>query len=220
MIDHVSMFIEPDGPEIARMEAAGLVETYRRSHPGQGTRNVCYCFDNLFLELLWVDEPDAARSATIARTRLYERSLWRTNGACPFGIAWRRPSLHPALTVPTWTFTPPYLPDGMSIPVATDSDDVRQPMMFESPGAAAPIEWPPEKRGSLQHDAGFGVVREILLMMPPESPPSAALQAIGARCVPHLRLGQSSMYAMHIRVASLNQKPDLMLSFPLQASTD
>lgn len=214
MIDHVFVFVEADGPEIAMMKATGLVETYRRDHPGQGTRNVCYCFDNLFLELLWVDDPDAARSAAIKRAGLYERSLWRTNGACPIGIAWRRSSHHPAMTIPTWAFTPPYLPEGMSIAVAKDSDDARQPMMFESPGSTAPAEWPPEKRGALQHGAGLGVIREISLMMPPASPPSDALKAIVAHCAPSIRLGQASTYGLHVRIASLNQKPDLLLSIP------
>ena len=218
MIDHVFMFVEADGPEIALLEATGLVETYRRVHPGQGTRNVCYCFDNLFLELLWVDDPDAARSDPIKRTGLYERSLWRTNGACPFGIAWRQSSTHPTMTVPTWAFTPPYLPDGVSITVATDGDDAGQPMMFESPGSTAPADWPPEKRGALQHGAGLGAVREIALMMPPASAPSAALKSIAGNCSPHLRLGQASTYAMHMRIASLDHEPDVQLSLPLPPS--
>jgi hypothetical protein len=90
MIDHVFMLVSADGPEIDHLASMGLVETYRCTHPGQGTRNVCYCFDNVFLELLWVDDNDAARSDAIKRTGLYERSLWRTSGTCPFGIAWRR----------------------------------------------------------------------------------------------------------------------------------
>lgn len=45
-LDHIFVFIRPDGPEAARLEAIGLVESYRRDHPGQGTSNVCYCFEN------------------------------------------------------------------------------------------------------------------------------------------------------------------------------
>jgi hypothetical protein len=46
-IDHLFVFIEPDGPEIEALRRLGLVETYRRAHPGQGTANVCFAFDNL-----------------------------------------------------------------------------------------------------------------------------------------------------------------------------
>ena len=65
MIDHILMFVEADGLEIDNLASLGLVQTYRRIHPGQGTQNVCYCFDNLFLELLWVNDCDAARSDAI-----------------------------------------------------------------------------------------------------------------------------------------------------------
>jgi Glyoxalase-like domain len=215
MIDHIFVFVEPGGTDAAMMGAMGFIETYRRTHPGQGTQNVCYCFDNLFIELLWVDDPVAAQSAPIRRTGIYDRSLWRTNGACPFGIAWRRSAKHPAGTVPTWKYSPPYLPEGLSIPVATAGDDTRQPMMFESPGSLAPVDWPPEQRGSLQHSAGLGGVREIALGMPSTAPPSDALISIATNCTPDIRLFQANTYAMEIRIASINHLHDKHISLPL-----
>jgi hypothetical protein len=214
VIDHIFMFIEADGPEIDGMASLGLVETYRRTHPGQGTQNVCYCFDNLFLELLWVNDPSEARSEAIKRSGLYERSLWRNNGTCPFGISWRRSQGGPATEIPTWEFKPPYLPKGITIPVAIDSDDVRQPMMFESPGAAPPLEWPMEKRGPLQHRAGWGAVTDIRLAMPPDAPPSHALRAIARSEGPPVRV-ESGAYRLHLRVASLVNHADLQITLPL-----
>lgn len=216
MIDHVFVLVEPDGSEAVMMKAMGFVETYRRKHPGQGTQNVCYCFDNLFLELLWVDDPDAAQSAAIRRTGIYERSQWRSNGACPFGIAWRKSTKQPEIMLPTWAYSPPYLPNDVSISVATDGDDPRQPMMFESPGSMAPADWPPEKRGSLQHSVGLGAVRDITLGMPLIAPPSEALNIIVANCSPDLRVVQAETYSMEIRIASLGGKQDMLLSFPFQ----
>ena len=99
MIDHVFMLVEANGPEMDGMASLGLIETYRRPHPGQGTQNVCYCFDNLYLELIWVDDEEAVRSNGIQRTGLYERSLWRTKGTCPFGIAWRKCEGQPAFAL-------------------------------------------------------------------------------------------------------------------------
>jgi len=217
VIDHIIMFVEADGLEIGRMASLGLVETYRRNHHGQGTQNVCYCFDNLFLELLWVNDGDAARSQVIKRARIYERSLWRTNGACPFGIAWRRSFDGPAFTIPTWEFTPPYLPMGLSIPVATESDDPRQPLMFESPGGTPPVEWPMERRGSLQQDAGLGAVTEIRLTMPVDVPPSEALRVIARAGEPRVRVDAGREYRVQLRVASLVDKPDLEINLPLPA---
>ncbi|MBR0555784.1 VOC family protein [Ciceribacter sp. L1K23] len=213
MIDHVFLFIEPDGPEIARLTAMGLVETYRRRHPGQGTANVCFCFDNMFLELLWIEDAAEARSSRIVRTGLYERSLWRQTDACPFGIAWRRTLPGPVIDVATWAFSPPYLPEGMSIAVATDSDDPRQPMMFESPGSTAPAEWPPEKRGALQHGAGLTTILDITLTLPTTTPPSAALNTIARHGSPSLTLCPGESYGMRLRVAAPGRAEDMIIDF-------
>lgn len=201
-IDHLFLFVPSNGPEISRLAQSGFVETYRRVHPGQGTANVCYCFDNLYLELLWVDDPDAVRSAPIARTRLFERSLWRDNGACPFGIAWRGGD--PVFGEPTWSFRPPYLPAGDSIPVATHSDDPGQPMMFRSPGTAGPCDWPAERRGHLQRSGGFGAVTGVKLDLPAEIPVSGALRWLADHTI--LDVGRSGYgnYALTLAIEKLD----------------
>jgi hypothetical protein len=208
------MLVEADGPEVKNLASLGLVETYRRTHSGQGTQNVCYCLDNLLLELLWVNDREAARSDAIKRSGIYDRSMWRTNGTCPFGIAWRQFPPGPASTLPTWDFKPHYLPEGMSISVATDSDDLRQPMMFGSPGATPPIEWPESKRGSLQHKVGLGAVTDIRLTMPVDARPGSALMAIAQSDAPPLRIDSPGAYCLDLRIASLVNKPDLQLAIP------
>lgn len=195
-IDHLFLFVPPDGPDVSRLAHLGFVETYRRTHPGQGTANVCYCFDNLYLELLWIDDRDAVGSAPIARTRLLERSLWRDNGACPFGLAWRGDD--PIFGESTWPYQPPYLPAGGSIPVATDSDDPGQPMMFRSPGTAGPAEWPVERRGTLQWSGGFGAVTDLRLHMPKNTPASPALQWLADHTLLDLDTPVKDDYAMTI----------------------
>jgi predicted metal-dependent HD superfamily phosphohydrolase len=167
-IDHLFLFIEPDGPEIDALRRLGLTETYRRAHPGQGTSNACFAFDNLFLELLWLTSEADARSPAIARTRLWERSQWFTQGSCPFGVAVRGDLA--SAGVPTWDYRPPYLaqvlPAGVGIPVATASDDPGLPMVFVSPGKETPAQWPEERRGTLQQAAGFGSVLSVELGLP------------------------------------------------------
>jgi hypothetical protein len=48
-IDHLFVFVEPPATEAAELEQAGLRESFRRRHPGQGTTNACFCFDNAYL---------------------------------------------------------------------------------------------------------------------------------------------------------------------------
>ncbi|MEO0814134.1 MAG: VOC family protein, partial [Myxococcota bacterium] len=60
-LDHVFVMISDGVRQHRALEALGLVETYRRIHPGQGTKNICYAFENAFLELLWVHDEHEAR---------------------------------------------------------------------------------------------------------------------------------------------------------------
>jgi hypothetical protein len=66
----------------------------------------------------------------------------------------------------------------MSIDVAVEGDDARQPMMFGSPGSLPPIAWPAERRGVLQAPAGLGAVVSVVYRWPESAPPGAALLAM------------------------------------------
>lgn len=176
-IDHLFLFVAPDGPEIAALRHLGLTETYRRVHPGQGTANACFAFDNLYLELLWLTSAQEARSAVTRRTRLWERSKWHTQGSCPVGVALRGD--RSGMGVPAWDYRPSYLPEGMAIPVATASDDAALPMVFVSPGNQCPADWPESRRGPLQHAAGFGRVLTVEIGMPARSAGAPLLRALG-----------------------------------------
>jgi hypothetical protein len=177
-LDHIFLFV-PD------MEAAeglgrslGLTETYRRTHPGQGTANICYCFENAFLELLVLTDPSEAGSPAIARTGLLQRSSWRDLGTCPVGMAWRLDRQEAPPSFATWPFRPPYLPESMHIPVAVESDDPAVPLLFQSPGTAPPLEWPAERRGLLQEPVGLRRLSKVLLTSPRGFNPGPVLSTV------------------------------------------
>ncbi len=156
-----------------RLLSLGFAESYRRRHPGQGTENTCFCFDNAFVELLSVNDEVEISSPSISRTGLFERSRHLELGTCPFGIAWRG-----NFSTSTWPYRPSYLPPHMAIDVATDGDDPHQPMMFRSPGETPPSSWPTERRGNLQQLAGFESIRIRGLVMPANTSPSPTLQLL------------------------------------------
>jgi hypothetical protein len=52
-LDHIFLMVRPGALEASGLARAGLCESFRRDHPGQGSSNLCYCFDNAHLELLW-----------------------------------------------------------------------------------------------------------------------------------------------------------------------
>lgn len=195
-LDHIFCMIAPNGPEIAALEAAGLHVTYRRIHHGQGTANACFVFDNAFLELLWVTSEADARSPAIARTGLWERSNWRTTHACPFGIAWRGQTN----SIDTWAFAPPYLPSGVSIPVAIAGDDFRQPMMFQSPGKTPPTQWPQERQGNLQRAGGWTEMRPVELVLPSGIAASPTLHQLASGMSPIMKVTSGHQYGLRLRL--------------------
>ncbi|MGV3526499.1 MAG: VOC family protein [Candidatus Sericytochromatia bacterium] len=216
-LDHIFVFSTPDGPEQAYFEVLGLVPTYHRIHVGQGTANVCYAFDNAFIEILWVLNREEAASESIRRMQLLERSRWRDQQTCPFGIAWRSPlSIAPVVT---WPFEPPYLPDGWAIDVMAASDDPRQPLAFSFPGSEAPQEWPSERRGSLQRAAGFSTLGLKTLWMPagvlPAPDIAQLIQALGG----DIYVSPNGAYQLELALHRNDGLPSLMLRLPLGAGT-
>jgi hypothetical protein len=127
VLDHVFVFCRPGAPEAARLEAAGLRVGVRREHPGQGTANVCFCFADCYLELIWIVA--AAAASPLALT---ERDRWRELPTSPFGIC-LRPSGDPPATLPfpSLDYAPPYLPAGMPpIRVACNARGAAEPLLF------------------------------------------------------------------------------------------
>jgi hypothetical protein len=196
-LDHVFVFVDaadagPGGRIRSLLEAAGLVPSFTRRHTGQGTANVCYCFDDAYLELLFVVDANEIAAPEIARTGLATRADWRATGASPFGIALRGAPM----PFPTWDYRFAALPPGFAIPVAVDSDDPRVPFLFGSPGTAPPTEWTDGRAGERQTAAGLTRVLSVALDLPADTtrPPAlaalveAGILAIGTTTAPGGRL--------------------------------
>jgi hypothetical protein len=197
-LDHIFAFIDQESSAIADLEAKGLFVSYRRAHIGQGTANACFVFDNAFLELLWLTDVQDARSPPIARTRLWERSQWQVQGTCPYGLAWRGDDSG----IGTWPFAPPYLPEGINIPVACESDDPRLPMMFTFPGSTAPIDWSAERRNFPAHPGGWNRLDSIEITLPNTLPQSATLDQLAAQMDPKLRVTKSKAYSLTVTISN------------------
>lgn len=121
-LDHLIVFSSIGAPEADELVRLGLTESSPNTHPGQGTANRRFCFENAYLELLWVHNPEEAQSESVRPTQLWERWCGRSSNACPFGVALRpaRGSLTAAAPFPSWPYHPVYLPSQVSIDVATD----------------------------------------------------------------------------------------------------
>jgi len=211
---HVFMFVAPGAPEAAQLEAAGLRESFRREHPGQGTANRCYCFDNAYLELLWVTDMAAISSPAVARTGLAERAAWRVGDASPFGIAVRTERPGDPLPFDSWDYRPPYLPAGLSVPVAVDSADPRQPMVFRSPGNARPDRWEDGRAGNRQRPAGLAEITMVEITLGPQAEPSPALAALNAAGIVSIAVSSAAGPGLRLTLSGTDGAAAASLALP------
>jgi hypothetical protein len=129
-LDHIFLFVASEAVARSMMQKAGLRVNYSRSHPGQGTRNLCACLDDIFIELIWLDgtpiSPESERVTLGARGR---------GEGSPLGVSWRGEAV-PDCDI----YSAPFLPVGRTIPFARASLDPMMPFIFQSPGGVRPID--------------------------------------------------------------------------------
>ncbi|ODN70248.1 VOC family protein [Methylobrevis pamukkalensis] len=205
-LDHVFVFVEPDhgrpgGRVYDELVAGGLVETYRRRHEGQGTANVCFVFDNAFLELLWVVDVQEARAPDIGRAGIERRADWRFLGGSPYGIAVRTED---DLPFETWPYRFEGLPDGLHMPVATASDDLAQPFIFRSLRNRRPDRWDNGAAGERQRAAGLAEITALDLTLPKGVEPGEALSVLADAGLVRLHVGPPDALA-HRMVLTLSR---------------
>ncbi len=174
--DHLFIFTDIGAPAAQQLIDFGLTEGSSRTHSGQGTANRCFFFHNAMLEFLWVHNPIEAQYEVIQRTRLWER--WENRDRiCPFGICLRpvTDSQEPAAFA-HWDYHPPYLSETLSIAIATNSEVLTEPMLFQIPFGERPNQLPPAKSQPLDHPIGFREITRVEIITPVATTPSPELQ--------------------------------------------
>lgn len=177
--DHLFICTDIGACAADRLVSFGLVEGTSNTHPGQGTANRRFFFQNAMLELLWVHDAEEAKSEPIRRTRLWERWTSRKDGACPFGVCLRSgTSGGDTVAFSSWAYRPPYLPETLSIAVGTNSGVLTEPMLFQIPFGKRPDQYPTEKTQPLEHHVGLREITRIELVSPTADNPSPEFQAV------------------------------------------
>jgi hypothetical protein len=143
--DHLFVLCDPGAPEAAGLARIGLIEGPQNVHPGQGTACRRFFFPRQYVELVWVENPDEAGSDATARTGLLDRWSARRRGGCPFGLVFVSENWSSGPPFPTWSYSPAYMPEGMTIEIAIDTP-LDEPEFFvlpagtRTPAAARPIQ--------------------------------------------------------------------------------
>ncbi len=151
-VDHLFICSATGAPEAKLLIDAGLTEGSPNVHPGQGTANRRFFFENGYLELLWVSDEAESRSALAAPTRLWERWVGRGESASRFGICLSsQDGVNAALPFSTWSYEPEYLPVERQILFA-EGLSIAEPEIFvlNWPHVWSPGQEPTEHASGLQ----------------------------------------------------------------------
>lgn len=172
-LDHVFVCTDVGAPEAEVLVDFGLSEGTANRHPGQGTANRRFFFQNAMIELVFVVDSAEAASGLVRRTGLFERWKGRDSGASPFGIC-LRPGSYQASgpPFPAWEYKPPYFSSPAYL--GTNSELIPEPLIVYLPFARrpAPSEQP------LEHRTGFRELTAVRIQGPTMEHPSAELEAL------------------------------------------
>jgi len=163
--DHLFICVDKPAAEANQLKEFGLTEGTPSQHPGQGTANRRFFFQNSFIELLFIANQDELHSELTKPTNLYERFPPGLSGASPFGVCFR-PSSGSNTEAPfqSWSYKPKYLPQELHIPVAKSPSI--EPMWFFLSFGSRPDMASPEKRQPTEHSCGFHNITSVNIVAP------------------------------------------------------
>ncbi len=145
----ITSFTDSNGKVADELVAFGLTEGSNRVHVGQGTANRKFYFENFFLEIIWVSNPDEITSDLVLPTGLWDRANYKMNGFSPFGLCLTNDAETKALFEKSISYHPVYFPKGVAfdilsnerhpdlpwtclLPVQTQSTVLSEPIVHEN----------------------------------------------------------------------------------------
>ena len=140
-LDH--FFILTDEPKNAgdALVALGLIESFSREHPGQGTANRRFVFANGMLELLYIRDAAEAEQGPAKGLKLTQRLA--NTAHSPFGLVLlRSQGDEHERPFAGWSYQPDYFPAPKAFYVGDNANDLTEPLCiyvpFIAPKTAAP----------------------------------------------------------------------------------
>jgi hypothetical protein len=171
-LDHLFVMTAPGAPAADSLVEAGITEGTPRSHPGQGTTNRRFFFENVMFEFLWMDDSVELDRPLVEPTHLVERWQRHDTGGSPFGLCFRpAPPSDGTPPFTAWDYDPPYLPADRSIQIADNAARIDEPFLFFLPWATPPNDPP-------NHRAGLRTLTDLTILAPRERPASDALRTV------------------------------------------
>lgn len=209
-LDHVFIFVSAGAPEAEKLRGFGFLEGEPNTHPGQGTSNRRFFFDNMMLELLWVSDRDEAQSERTRRTRLWERWKGRKKTS-PFGLVFTSSDADVPFT--GWEYTPHYLPEGLHFLVGDNAEILNEPLVFRMPDKEILT---PRKLPAAQNQPGFAEVSSVSVGMSRVSSLSPVMESIKKSGVIGLEEAGHHVLELHFGDGSKGRAKDFFPELPLR----
>ncbi|WP_400191161.1 VOC family protein [Hymenobacter sp. B81] len=147
-LHHLFIFTDDQGQVADELLALGFAEGSRRVHPGQGTANRKFYFENGYLEVLWVHNAAELDSAPVRAVGLGLRARPQDTGYSLLGLCVVRDAASDRLFTGAQHYQPEYFPPGLAIDVLPNTDHPTLPWTFrlpfpgQTPHDAEPLQHP------------------------------------------------------------------------------
>ena len=135
-LDHVFVWVTKGAPEAQALQQAGLhLQPDAHPHTGQGTASKIFIFENVYLELIWIeDEQVATKNAARSGIDMLRRARWKQTGASPFGVGLHRKSGESGeLPFPVRLYWAEWMKPDTTIEFAQTVSTATEPMYFVLP---------------------------------------------------------------------------------------
>lgn len=210
-LDHVFVTASYGAPEVTSLVNAGFSEGPPNTHPGQGTACRRFFFENAYLELVWLEDVAEASSGVGARTGLRRRAA-PGSGASHIGICLRARKPGVSLPVETWAYSPPYLPEGMSIPMGHNSSRLEEPLLFFLPEEASP------RRPEEAHPNGSRAMASVRITIPHGREASAELAWLIESNIVRIERAETESLAIEFDGGKGGNSVEIATAVPLRLS--
>ena len=219
-LDHVYIVVQPGGAkEIAALQSAGFNIGPPRQHDGEGTTSVAAMFDNVYLELMWLDcTPSVTPEHAAAAQQFRDAAAWRVSRHSPFGVGLRRlPGETADFPFPIKRESAPWIDSVAAYEILNQPADSLAVDLFVVPRAAAVPNWIERLRKRspqlLTHPGGGHKVTAVRLHGTIEQQPSTIRRLRPAHI--ETRTGAEPLLEIYVDGGVKKSRTDLRPALPV-----
>jgi hypothetical protein len=205
-LHHVFLLTEPEAPAADALVELGLVEGSRNVHPGQGSANRRFFFEDLYLELVYFTDENEARTGAGSVIRSLDR--YRAAEGSPIGLIFRADSGEDLSSFPSFPYQPSYFDEGVFFSVGDNAGRLDEPSCIVLPVPVPVPQAGPEPRSGVP----FSRVSRVAVSVPTKEP-SAVLAAAGE--VDRVALQPGRQHLLEIEFGDAAAEADLRPEMPL-----